>query len=583
MDQNLVHALRDALKEADFDAAAMVEETVATWKNPAPANATTMTRNKLRNFTKKKKAWAENEMGNRFFIGYRGVHQSNEEAAKWWEKAARHGHAEAQCNLGLMYSKGKGVPQSFQKAIEYYELSARQGYAAPECSLGVMYYYGLGVEKDWNKAREWWTRAAKHGNEDASKELQDLDDEEEEERKRNETTNEKETTDEEEREEDVDEEEKKEETKEEKEEKEEEKEEKQEEKQNATKESESLAGQMVPTVQTVPLVAVWKNSAPANAQTMTRNKLRNFTKKKKAWAEFEMGDRYYRGVGGLHQSYEEAAKWYAKAAKQGHAAAQSDLGDMYDNGEGVPQSYQKAIEYYELSARQGNADAENNLGVMFYEGRDVETDWNRARDWLTRAAKHGNDNTTWASKNLQELDEEEEKVRKRNKTMDKKESVNKEEREEREEDEEKEEETKETSQQPDIDVTITTTTPLPIITPTTLRSWFCEWCFKEHTTEHLLLGCTRCNLVVYCDEECQKIHWMRHRPNCVEDYCKANDIKVSISTLVAYDHAALMDQEDKYRHGVDCFMVVDQIKLNKKKKEEEDAGSEKEEEEKKRQ
>ena len=47
-------------------------------------------------------------------------------------------------------------------------------------------------------------------------------------------------------------------------------------------------------------------------------------------------------------------------------------------------------------------------------------------------------------------------------------------------------------------------------------------------------------------------------------------------TLVAYDDAALMDQEDKYRHGVDCFMVVDQIKLNKKKrekKEEEDAGS----------
>ena len=48
-----------------------------------------------------------------------------------------------------------------------------------------------------------------------------------------------------------------------------------------------------------------------------------------------------------------------------------------------------------------------------------------------------------------------------------------------------------------------------------------------------------------------------------------------ISTLVAYDHAALMDQEDKYRHGVDCFMVVDQKKLNKKKREEEkDAGSE---------
>ena len=129
--------------------------------------------------------------------------------------------------------------------------------------------------------------------------------------------------------------------------------------------------------------------------------------------------------------------------------------------------------------------------------------------------------------------------------------------------------------------TVTTTAT----TSTTPRSRFCEWCCKEHTTEHLLLGCTRCNLVVYCDEECQKIHWMRHRPDCVAAYWKANDIEICVSTLVAYDHAALMDEEDKYRHGVDCFMVVDQIKLNKKKREEEkDAGNEKvEEEEKKRQ
>ena len=103
---------------------------------------------------------------------------------------------------------------------------------------------------------------------------------------------------------------------------------------------------------------LWKDTAPANAQTMTRRNLRNFTKKKKAWAEREMGRRYYYGEGGLHQSYEEAFKCYEKAAKQGHAAAQCFLGFMYDNGKGVPQSHQKAAEYYELSARQGFAIAE---------------------------------------------------------------------------------------------------------------------------------------------------------------------------------------------------------------------------------
>jgi hypothetical protein len=238
----------------------------------------------------------------------------------------------------------------------------------------------------------------------------------------------------------------------------------------------------------------------------------------------------------------------------------------------VPQSDQKAIEYFELSARQGLAIAECNLGTMYYN-LGAEKDWNKAREWWTRAAEHGYEK---ASKCLQTLDKKEEEECKRNETN-KQESIDEEEKENEKEEEKKteeDEETKETNQQPDIDIDATTL--LPVTTPRTNCSRFCEWCFKEHTTEHLLLGCTLCNLVVYCDEECQKIHWMRHRPNCVEDYWKANNIERCVSTLVAYDDAALMDQEDKYRHGVDCFMVVDQIKLNKKKrekKEEEDAGS----------
>ena len=193
------HALRNALNEADFDAAAMVEETVAAWKDPAPPKAQTMTRSKLRNFTKKKKAWAENEMGRRYFLGEGGLHQSYEEAVKWYEKAARQGHARGQYGLGLMYDNGKGVPQSYQKAMEYYELSARQGDAFAEYNLGCMFYNGHAVEKDVNKARELLTRSAKHGYEDAISNLQELDkEEEEEERKHNKTMNQKESTNEEE-------------------------------------------------------------------------------------------------------------------------------------------------------------------------------------------------------------------------------------------------------------------------------------------------------------------------------------------------------------------------------------------------
>ena len=42
-------------------------------------------------------------------------------------------------------------------------------------------------------------------------------------------------------------------------------------------------------------------------------------------------------------------------AEQGNAAAQYNLGVMYDNGEGVPQDYAEAAKWYRLAAEQGEA------------------------------------------------------------------------------------------------------------------------------------------------------------------------------------------------------------------------------------
>lgn len=46
---------------------------------------------------------------------------------------------------------------------------------------------------------------------------------------------------------------------------------------------------------------------------------------------------------GVPQNYDEAMKWYRKAAEQGEAFAQSNLGFMYENGKGVPQNYDEAM------------------------------------------------------------------------------------------------------------------------------------------------------------------------------------------------------------------------------------------------
>ena len=50
-----------------------------------------------------------------------------------------------------------------------------------------------------------------------------------------------------------------------------------------------------------------------------------------------------------NQNYQESVKWYQKAAKQGHAKAQFNLGVMYANGKGVKQDYAKAKEYFGLA------------------------------------------------------------------------------------------------------------------------------------------------------------------------------------------------------------------------------------------
>ena len=55
----------------------------------------------------------------------------------------------------------------------------------------------------------------------------------------------------------------------------------------------------------------------------------------------------------------EAVRWYRKAAEQGHAWAQSNLGLMYLKGEGVAEDYILAYKWANLAAAQGYKNAAN--------------------------------------------------------------------------------------------------------------------------------------------------------------------------------------------------------------------------------
>jgi hypothetical protein len=92
----------------------------------------------------------------------------------------------------------------------------------------------------------------------------------------------------------------------------------------------------------------------------------------------------------VRSDYAEAAKWWRKAADQGDAAAQSDLGWLYSSGQGVETNYAEAAAWYRKSAEQGNPNGQHWLGHCYLSGRGVAKDETEAFKWLREAAENGN-------------------------------------------------------------------------------------------------------------------------------------------------------------------------------------------------
>ena len=102
------------------------------------------------------------------------------------------------------------------------------------------------------------------------------------------------------------------------------------------------------------------------------------------WADYQAGvDAYHAG------DYQTALKEFRPLADQGDAAAQNNLGYMYELGKGVSQDYQEALRWYRLAAEQGDPPAQRNLSYMYYHGQGVPQDYVQAYMWVTLAAAQG--------------------------------------------------------------------------------------------------------------------------------------------------------------------------------------------------
>ncbi len=247
-------------------------------------------------------AEAQIELGKRYFEG-RGVSTNEDEAVKWYTKAAENGNTDAQLALGDRYF----VEQKYSAAAKWYRKAAEQRISNAQYKLGLMYSQGQGVERNYVEAAEWYRKAADQGLPEAQRRLAGLF------------------------------------------------------------ESGNGVGQSYAEA-----VKWYQKAADQRSKE----------------AQYSLGEIYYFGKGGV-KSYTEASRWYRKAAVQGYDPALYRLGSMYEYGMGVCQNDDEALRLFREAAENGNRGAQRHLGYLYSSGIGAEQNLLEAEKWYRKAADQG--------------------------------------------------------------------------------------------------------------------------------------------------------------------------------------------------
>jgi localization factor PodJL len=105
-------------------------------------------------------------------------------------------------------------------------------------------------------------------------------------------------------------------------------------------------------------------------------------------AAYEIGVRYAEGKG-IPASYDDAARWYDRAAQAGLVPAVFRLGTLYEKGLSVKKDIDIARRYYLQAAERGNAKAMHNLAVLDADGGGKGANYKSASQWFRKAADRG--------------------------------------------------------------------------------------------------------------------------------------------------------------------------------------------------
>lgn len=252
-------------------------------------------------------------------------------AARWYEEAARQGHAGAQYALGNMRLMGEGVEQDDGEAARWHEKAAAQGHAAARLNLAKLQQ--IGRLKTAAELREEAQQAAVEETPDApalTATGQAAAQPEPQQAVAAKTR-------------------------------------------KAKKKSgffKRLLGRDKPEAVPDPAQSATAAAAPAPAPTPAPTPApasKQASGQTGAVSNHALGLAYASGDG-VEQDPAKAFEHFVKAAQAGYAPAQYRAGLARAYGEGVDKDLARAVEWYEKAALQGHAIARRNLGLIYQSG-----------------------------------------------------------------------------------------------------------------------------------------------------------------------------------------------------------------------
>jgi TPR repeat protein len=105
----------------------------------------------------------------------------------------------------------------------------------------------------------------------------------------------------------------------------------------------------------------------------------------------KIGNMYFTGESDLNIKSDKtlAIQYLQKAANEGFAMSEYNIGYCYYMGQGLEKDRSKAMDWFEKSSNHGYAVAQFKLGQCLFNGTGVIEDKHKGEKWITKAAEYG--------------------------------------------------------------------------------------------------------------------------------------------------------------------------------------------------